>query len=202
MFLDARSVESGATIKTEVCIIGGGVAGLTIAASYRPKDSLVRDRKWRFRTRRGNTRPVPGRMRRDALLLRRWLVAAATWAEAVTAGVAGVVLWIRLITNVVAGLQTAAGHSGRRNWRRNYERALPVLQLGSNNFDVGYWTKAIDRPDVKDIPFPVKRWLTAYRNSVRLYGPARFSARNCRTHPSSVFCFTQMSPTLARTQTR
>lgn len=33
-----------------------------------------------------------------------------------------------------------------------YERAQSILQLGINNYDIGYWTKAINRPDVRRYP--------------------------------------------------
>ena len=31
MFIDAREIENGATIETDVCLIGAGAAGITIA---------------------------------------------------------------------------------------------------------------------------------------------------------------------------
>lgn len=34
MFLDGRSVQNGATLKTEICIIGGGAAGITLAREF------------------------------------------------------------------------------------------------------------------------------------------------------------------------
>jgi choline dehydrogenase-like flavoprotein len=52
-----------------------------------------------------------------------------------------------------------------------YERAHPVLRLGPMNYDVGYWAKEIDRPDVRQIPLPSGRVL----ESISQFSlPARF----------------------------
>jgi cation diffusion facilitator CzcD-associated flavoprotein CzcO len=37
MFVDARSVPDGSVVETEVCIIGAGAAGITIARELRDR---------------------------------------------------------------------------------------------------------------------------------------------------------------------
>jgi hypothetical protein len=34
MFVDARSVATGSVIETEVCIVGAGAAGITLARAF------------------------------------------------------------------------------------------------------------------------------------------------------------------------
>ena len=41
MFVDARTIPSGATLETDICIIGAGAAGITLAREFAGRDVRV-----------------------------------------------------------------------------------------------------------------------------------------------------------------
>ena len=152
MFLDARSVESGTTITTEVCIIGGGVAGLTIArdlsdlkiqscviesGGFKP-DAETRDLY------RGECFGMPYSFA-DGCRSRYLGGSSNCWGG-----------WCRPMDPLDYERRSWVANSGwpfgPQELAPYYERAQSVLQLGINNYDVGYWTKAINRPDVRRYP--------------------------------------------------
>jgi len=153
MFLDARRIEAGKVIATEVCIVGGGIAGLVIArelaahkihccviesGGHEPDDA-TRDLY------RGESVGVPYEFA-DGCRSRYLGGSSNCWGG-----------WCRPLD---------ALDYERRSWVANsgwpfgpdelapyYERAQQVLQLGVNNYDTAYWTQAINRRDVRRYPF-------------------------------------------------
>jgi choline dehydrogenase-like flavoprotein len=152
MFVDARTIEMEATITTEVCIIGGGLAGLVIARELAGQkipscviesggfdpDSETRDLY------RGECVGVPYEFA-DGCRSRYLGGSSNCWGG-----------WCRPMEPLDFERRSWVPHSGwpfgPQELAPYYERAQTVLQLGVSNYDAGYWTKAIDRADVRRFP--------------------------------------------------
>jgi 2-polyprenyl-6-methoxyphenol hydroxylase-like FAD-dependent oxidoreductase len=95
MFIESRNVEQNAVVKTTVCIVGAGVAGITLAleldnqgvdtvllesGGYKPDDA---------------TRDLYRGQNVGFLIRMPMAAAAVSWAAAAIAGVAGAVRSIR-----------------------------------------------------------------------------------------------------------
>lgn len=154
MFIDSRSVEEGAVIETTVCIIGAGVAGITLAlelerqgieacllesGGYRPDDE-TRDLY------RGENVGVPYEFA-DGCRSRYLGGSSNCWGG-----------WCRPLDPWDFEKRDWVADSG---WpfgldelRPYYARTHQLLQLGENNFEPAYWEAAIHRDDVKRHPFP------------------------------------------------
>jgi choline dehydrogenase-like flavoprotein len=152
MFVNATSIDSGTTITTEVCIIGGGMAGLTIArdlsnlkiescviesGGFEPDDE-TRDLY------RGECIGLPYDFA-DGCRTRYLGGSSNCWGG-----------WCRPMDAIDYERRSWVAHSGwpfgPQELAPYYERAQVVLHLGINNYDAGYWTKAINRPDVRRYP--------------------------------------------------
>jgi choline dehydrogenase-like flavoprotein len=153
MFIDTRRVEEGTVVETTVCIIGGGVAGITLAmeldkqgvdvcllesGGFNPDDDtrdLYRGEdvgEWRYNFADGSRSRFLGG-------------SSNCWGG-----------WCRPLD---------PWDFERRDWIANsgwpfglselapyYERTHSLLKLGPNNFDPEFWERSIGRPDVRRIP--------------------------------------------------
>ena len=152
MFLDARKVESATTITTEVCIIGGGIAGLVIArdlSSLKIESCVIESGGFEpdDETRdlyRGECVGLPYDFA-DGCRSRFLGGSSNCWGG-----------WCRPMDPFDYERRSWVAHSGwpfgPQELAPYYERAQGELQLGINNYDTGYWTKAINRPDVRRYP--------------------------------------------------
>jgi choline dehydrogenase-like flavoprotein len=172
MFIDTRRVEEGSVVETTVCIIGGGVAGITLAmeldkqgvdvcllesGGFNPDDEtrdLYRGEdvgEWRYNFADGSRS--------------RYLGGSSNcWGG-----------WCRPLD---------PWDFEKRDWIANsgwpfglnelmpyYERTHALLKLGPNNFDPEFWEKSIGRPDVKRIPLVTGK----VRDTISQFSPpARF----------------------------
>jgi choline dehydrogenase-like flavoprotein len=152
MFRDARSIEPDSIITTEVCIIGGGVAGLAIArelsglkipscviesGGFGPDDE-TRDLY------RGESVGLPYDFA-DGCRSRYLGGSSNCWGG-----------WCRPMDPIDYERRSWVPHSG---WPFGpdelapyYARAQSILQLGINNYDTAYWAKVINRRDVRMYP--------------------------------------------------
>jgi choline dehydrogenase-like flavoprotein len=152
MFLDANGIDSETIITTQVCIVGGGMAGLAIArdlsdlkiqscviesGGFEP-DAETRDLY------RGECIGLPYDFA-DGCRARYLGGSSNCWGG-----------WCRPMDPIDYERRSWVSHSGwpfgPQELAPHYERAHAVLQLGINNYDTCFWTKAINRPDVKRYP--------------------------------------------------
>jgi choline dehydrogenase-like flavoprotein len=153
MFIDTRRVEQGAVVKATVCIIGGGVAGITLAmeldkqgvdvcllesGGFAPDDG-TRDLnrgedvgEWRYNFADGSRSRFLGG-------------SSNCWGG-----------WCRPLDPWDFDKRDWIDHSG---WPFSlselapyYDRTHTLLKLGPNNFDPDFWERSIGRPDVRRIP--------------------------------------------------
>ncbi|SAL38119.1 glucose-methanol-choline oxidoreductase [Caballeronia sordidicola] len=154
MFIDSRNVEQGAVVKTTVCIIGAGVAGITLAlemdkhgidtvllesGGYKPDDA-TRDLY------RGENVGIPYTYA-DGSRSRFLGGSSNCWGG-----------WCRPLDSWDFEKRDWVNDSG---WpfgldelRPYYARTHALLKLGENNFEPAYWEAAIGRDDVKRHPLP------------------------------------------------
>jgi choline dehydrogenase-like flavoprotein len=172
MFIDTRQVESGSVVETTVCIIGGGVAGITLAmeldkqgidvvllesGGFNP-DNDTRDLyrgedvgEWRYNFADGSRSRFLGG-------------SSNCWGG-----------WCRPLD---------PWDFEKRDWIDNsgwpfgldelmpyYERTHELLKLGPINFDPEFWEKSINRSDVRRIPLVTGK----IRDTISQFSPpARF----------------------------
>lgn len=153
MFIDTRRVEQGMVVDTTVCIIGGGVAGITLAmeldkkgidvvllesGGFNPDDNtrdLYRGEdvgEWRYNFADGSRSRFLGG-------------SSNCWGG-----------WCRPLDPWDFEKRDWIAYSG---WPFGldeltpyYERTHALLKLGPNNFDPDFWERSINRPDVRRIP--------------------------------------------------
>jgi len=152
MFIDTRSVDGGSTIESTVCIIGAGVAGITLAleldkygidtcllesGGFEPDDE-TRDLY------RGNTVGLPY-VFSDGCRSRFLGGSSNCWGG-----------WCRPLDPWDFDQREWIPHSG---WPFGFRTMLPfyartheLLKLGPNNFKPSFWESAIDRSDVRRVP--------------------------------------------------
>ncbi len=180
MFIDARRVEEGAVMHTTLCIIGGGVAGITLAREMEKagiETCLLESGGF-----------APDNATRD-LYRGEYVGQPYSFAD----GCRGRFLggssncwggWCRPLDPWDFEKRDWIPYSG---WPFGldeiapyYARTHSLLKLGPNNFDPAFWEASIGRPDVRRIPFtsgkvrdtisqfsaPV-RFGKAYRNELR-----------------------------------
>ncbi len=174
MFVDTRRVGQGKEIITTVCIIGAGVAGITLARELEKKgidtcllesggmqpDDATRDLY------RGKSIGIDYQFS-DGCRARFLGGSSNCWGG-----------WCRPLDAWDFEQKEWVPHSG---WPFGLDTLLPyyqrtheLLQLGPVNFDPAYWERAIDREDVRRIPFVSGR----VRDSISQFSPpVRFGKR-------------------------
>jgi choline dehydrogenase-like flavoprotein len=152
MFIDTRGVEQGSIVETTVCIIGGGVAGITLAmemdkmgidtcllesGGYDPDDA-TRDLY------RGEHVGMPYQFS-DGCRSRFLGGSSNCWGG-----------WCRPLDPWDFEKREWIAHSG---WPFGldelapfYARTHELLKLGPHNFDPAFWEAAINRRDVQRLP--------------------------------------------------
>jgi len=202
MFIDARRIEEGATIQATVCIIGGGVAGITLAremdrygidtcllesGGFDPDDD-TRDLY------RGEDVGLPY-IFADGCRGRFFGGSSNCWGG-----------WCRPLDHWDFDKREWIPHSG---WPFGldelmpyYRRTHPLLKLGPINFEPSYWEKSIGRRDVKRFPLtggkvrdtisqfsPPARFGKLYREEIRASSNVRVllyaNAVNIDTDPAA-----------------
>jgi choline dehydrogenase-like flavoprotein len=167
MFIDSRSVEEGAVIETTVCIIGAGVAGITMALEMEKQgigaillesggykaDDETRDLY------RGENVGVPYEFA-DGCRSRFLGGSSNCWGG-----------WCRPLDPWDFEKRDWVADSGwpfgLEELRPYYARTHQLLQLGENNFDPAYWEAAIHRSDVRRHPFPTGK----VRDTISQFSP-------------------------------
>lgn len=172
MFIDTRQVESGSVVATTVCIIGGGVAGITIAMELEKKgidivllesggfhpDDDTRDLyrgedvgEWRYNFADGSRS--------------RYLGGSSNcWGG-----------WCRPLDPWDFEKRDWVNHSGwpfgASDLTPYYLRTHELLKLGPTNFDPEFWEHSINRPDVRRMPLVTGK----IRDTISQFSPpARF----------------------------
>lgn len=153
MFIDTRSVEQGEIVETTVCVIGGGVAGITLAMELDKKgidvcllesgglnpDNDTRDLyrgedvgEWRYNFADGSRSRFLGG-------------SSNCWGG-----------WCRPLDPWDFEKRDWIAHSGwpfgLNELTPYYERTHALLKLGPNNFDPDFWVRSIGRSDVRRMP--------------------------------------------------
>ncbi len=167
MFIDTRQVNDGRALVVTVCIIGGGVAGLTIAREFEAHgidtcvlesggfepDDATRDLC------RGDATGIAYEFA-DGCRARFLGGSSNCWGG-----------WSRPLDPWDFERRDWVPHSGwpfgLAHLMPYYERAHSVLQLGPLNFDPGFWEQAIGRRDVRRIPLASGR----VRDTVSQFSP-------------------------------
>lgn len=157
MFFDTRAAPDGTTLYGTVCVIGGGVAGITLALEFERRGIDV------VLLESGGFDPDEATNdlnRGDNAGLR------FAWADGARSRYLGG------SSNCWGGwCGPLRDHDmARRDWVPDsgwpfdraaldpyYRRAHPVLRLGPYDYDVARWVAAINRPDVRRIPLPTGR---------------------------------------------
>lgn len=152
MFIDTRQVSDGKALIVTVCIIGGGVAGLTIARELEKRgidtcvlesgglepDDATRDLY------RGQATGVDYQFA-DGCRARFLGGSSNCWGG-----------WSRPLDPWDFAERDWVPYSGwpfgLDEMRPYYQRAHEVLKLGPQNFDPAFWETAIGRPDVRRLP--------------------------------------------------
>jgi choline dehydrogenase-like flavoprotein len=172
MFIDARQVEQGTVIDTTVCIIGAGVAGITLAmeldkqgidvallesGGFHPDDDtrdLARGDdvgEWRYNFSDGSRSRFLGG-------------SSNCWGG-----------WCRPLDPWDFEKRDWVAYSG---WpfgldelEPYYARTQKLLRLGPNNYEPEFWERSINRPDVRRIPLVTGK----VRDTISQFSPpARF----------------------------
>jgi choline dehydrogenase-like flavoprotein len=172
MFIDTRRVEQGTVVQSTVCIIGGGVAGITLAmeldkqgidvcllesGGFAPDDGtrdLCRGEdvgEWRYNFADGSRSRFLGG-------------SSNCWGG-----------WCRPLDPWDFEKRDWIDYSG---WPFGlsellpyYDRTHALLKLGPNNFDPEFWVRSIGRPDVRRMPLVTGK----IRDTISQFSPpARF----------------------------
>jgi choline dehydrogenase-like flavoprotein len=171
MFIDTRHVAEGSVVNSTVCIIGGVVAGITMAlemekfgidvcllesGGFEPDDA-TRDLY------RGEDTGLPYSFS-DGCRGRFFGGSSNCWGG-----------WCRPLDSWDFEKRDWIKHSGwpfdLNELAPYYERTHDLLKLGPLNFDPAYWEAAIGRRDVRRIPFVTGR----VRDTISQFSPpARF----------------------------
>jgi choline dehydrogenase-like flavoprotein len=157
MFIDTRRLDEGSLIEAEVCIIGGGVAGITLALEFEKRgigtcliesggfraDSATQDLY------RGESVGLPY-IFADGCRCRFLGGSSNCWGG-----------WCRPMDDHDFARREWVPNSGwpfaKSELLPYYERSLGILRLGPNRFDTGFWVEAIGNPEVRKIPFTTSR---------------------------------------------
>jgi choline dehydrogenase-like flavoprotein len=161
MFVDARSLDDGTKIESDVCVIGAGVAGITLALELDKQgihtcllesggmgpDDETRDLY------RGESADLPYHFA-DGCRSRFLGGSSNCWGG-----------WCRPFDDLDFEKRDWVRNSGwpinRADLEAYYQRTHDILKLGPYNYDSAYWERAIGRADVKRIPLPTGRVVDA-----------------------------------------
>ena len=167
MFIDTRQMAEGKVVVASVCIIGGGVAGITLAREMEKQgidtcllesggfepDDASRDLY------RGTATGLPYHFA-DGCRARFFGGSSNCWGG-----------WSRPLDAWDFEAKEWVAHSG---WPFGldtlmpyYQRAHALLQLGPQNFDAAFWEESINRSDVRRIPLHSGR----IRDSISQFSP-------------------------------
>lgn len=171
MFVDARQIEQNTTLRTTVCIVGAGVAGITLALQMQRMgiDACVLESggyKSDEDTRdlyRGENAGLPYSFA-DGCRSRYLGGSSNCWGG-----------WCRPLDPWDLERRDWVPHSG---WpfgldelKPYYERTHDLLKLGPHNFDPAWWEAAIGRADVRRLPLSGEN----IRDTISQFSPpARF----------------------------
>lgn len=188
MFIDARALDDGTVIDADVCVIGGGVAGITLALELERRgiDACVlesggfeSDRDTRDLN-RGESVAIPYRFA-DGQRSRFLGGSSNCWGG-----------WSRPLDPHDFEARDWVPHSGwpiaRADLEPYYARAHPVLKLGPLTYDTAFWESAIGRRDVRRVPLTtgmVTDVVSQFSPPVRMgidYRKALERARHVRTY--------------------
>jgi len=181
MFIDTRQFDDGARIHTEICVVGAGAAGITLASEFEKygittcliesggfkPDAATRDLY------RGESIGLPYHFA-DNCRSRYFGGSSNCWGG-----------WCRPLEEhdfeERAWVPNSGWPFGKSTLDPYYERALDILKIGPNEFTLGFWVNAIARSDVQPIPLdptrvissicqlsPPVRFGRAYRDTLRL----------------------------------
>jgi choline dehydrogenase-like flavoprotein len=153
VIIDARHLEAFSSTKSEICVIGGGVAGITLALQLEEAgfnvillesggyqaDDETQDLY------RGESTGTPYRFADGARS--RFLGGSSNcWGG-----------WCRPLEEDDFSKRPWVPNSGwpfsRTELEPYYEAAHPILQLGPPEYSIDYWVRAIGRPHVRRLPF-------------------------------------------------
>lgn len=153
MFVDARRLDDGTIIEAEVCIVGGGAAGITLALEFEKKgirtcvlesggfrpDRATRDLY------RGESTELPYRFA-DGCRNRFLGGSSNCWGGN-----------CRPMDDHDFEYREWVPFSGwpfaKSELLPYYDRSRELLRIGPNRFDAEFWVAAIGRPDVRRITF-------------------------------------------------
>lgn len=153
MFVDARRLDEGTLIEAEVCIVGGGTAGITLALEFGRKgirtcvlesggfrpDRATRDLY------RGESVGLPYRFA-DGSRSRFLGGSSNCWGGN-----------CRPLDDHEFEYREWVPYSGwpfaKSELLPYYDRSRDVLRIGPNRFDTEFWVAAINRSDVRRVPF-------------------------------------------------
>jgi choline dehydrogenase-like flavoprotein len=153
MFFQARQVDEQSILRSTICIIGGGAAGITLALEFERQgvDTIVLE---------------SGGFKPDAATRDLYRGENAGLPYVFADGCRGRFLggssncwggWCGPLQEHDMAKRDWVPDSGwpfdRRTLDPYYERAHEVLQLGPYDYDVGRWVAKIDRHDVRRLPF-------------------------------------------------
>ncbi|MGH8553434.1 MAG: hypothetical protein ACRERS_09070, partial [Methylococcales bacterium] len=157
MFIDTRRLDEGSAIEAEVCVIGGGVAGITLVREFERRgigtcliesggfkpDRATRDLY------RGESVGLPYRFA-DGCRSRFLGGSSNCWGG-----------WCRPMEEQDFVRREWVPNSGwpfaKSELQPYYERALGILRIGPNRFDTDFWVDAIGNSEVRRIPFVTGR---------------------------------------------
>lgn len=157
MFIDAREVDEGSVLRSTVCVVGAGVAGITLALEFERHgiDTLLLE----------SGGHEPDDETRD--LNRGENVGLNfAWADGARSRYLGGSSncwggWCGPLREHEMAARDWVPESGwpfdRRTLDPYYERAHKVLNLGPFNYDLQDWVSKINRSDVRRIPLPTGR---------------------------------------------
>jgi choline dehydrogenase-like flavoprotein len=153
MFVDARRLDDGSSIQAEVCIIGGGVAGITLALELGGRGirtcvlesgGFTPDRATRDLY-RGENIGLPYRFA-DGCRSRFLGGSSNCWGGE-----------CRPMDEQDFASRDWVPYSGwpfaKSELLPYYDRSHEILRIGPNRFDTEFWVAAIGRADVRRIPF-------------------------------------------------
>lgn len=154
MFLDAREVDEGSVLSSTVCIVGAGVAGITLALEFERQGIAA------LLLESGGHEPDDATrdLNRGENLGEKF-----AWADGARSRYLGGSSncwggWCAPLREHEMARRDWIPESGwpfeRRTLDPYYRRAHPILNLGPYNYDLQDWVGKINRADVRRIPLP------------------------------------------------